>query len=106
MADSRFSISPGWIAAGALIIALAEAAAAQPRIITVDISQMRTGAAPRSFGFTVPGDGPVAAWKVVAAPTAAADKAIAPTSTTTTIGQSFLAVYDPVAAAGVEISAH
>ena len=106
MADSRFSISPALIAAAALIIMLADAADAQPRAITVDTSEMRTGVAPREFGFTVTGDGPVAAWKVVADPTATADKAIALTSTGTMSGQFFLAVYEPIAAAGVQISAH
>jgi hypothetical protein len=103
---SRFSISLALITAAALIIALAAGADAQPRAFTVDTSQMRTGVAPRSFGFTVTGDGPVAAWKVVADPTATAEKAIASTSTSTAIGQSYLAVYEPVAAASVEVSAH
>ena len=105
MEGSRCSINPALIAAAAFIISLVEPADAQPRAITVDTSQMRTGVAPRSFAFTATGGVPVAYWKVVADPTAAADKAIAPTSTSTTICQSFLAVYEPVAAASVDVSA-
>jgi hypothetical protein len=106
VADSRFLISRAVIAATPLIFPLAGTADAQPRSVTIETSQMRTGVAPRSFGFTVTGDGPIAAWKVVADPTATAEKAIAPTTASTSFGQSFLAVYEPVIAASVEVSAH
>ena len=79
---------------------------AQPQTITINTSQMRTGLAPRDFAFTLTGDGPVSAWKVVADPTATAEKAIAQTSADATAHRYLLAVYEPLAATSIEVSAH
>src|SRR5947207_14859877 len=67
---------------------------------------LRTGLAPRDFHFTLTGDGPVSAWKVVADPTATAEKAIAQTSADATAHRYLLAVYEPLAATSIEVSAH
>jgi len=49
---------------------------------------------------------PVSAWKVVADPTATAEKAIAQTSADATAHRYLLAVYEPLAATSIEVSAH
>jgi len=75
-----------------------------PRVI--DIARMQPGAAPRHFAFTLTGDGPVSAWKVVSDPTATAQKAIAQTSTDRTDDRYPLAVYQPVTTANVDVKVH
>jgi len=72
----------------------------------IDISRMQPGTAPRHFAFTLTGDGPVSAWKVVTDPTAVAQKAIAQTSADKTDDRYPLAVYEPVTAANVEVKVH
>jgi hypothetical protein len=69
----------------------------------VNIAAMQPGTAPPGFDFTLTGEGPVSAWKVVADPTAAAQKAIAQTSTDRTDYRFPLAVYEPLSAANVDV---
>ena len=80
------------------------AAEAQQRAIQVDIAGMQPGAAPPGFEFTLTGGGPVSAWRVVADPTAAAQKAIAQTSQDQTDYRFPLAVYQPITTKNVEVT--
>src|SRR5437660_8235417 len=89
------------IIGGVLVTAVADA---QPRTIRVDVASMQPGTAPPGFSFTLTGGGPIAAWKVVADPTAAAQKAIAQTSQDRTDYRFPLAVYQPLTAKNVEIT--
>jgi hypothetical protein len=79
---------------------------AQPRTIRVDVASMQPGTAPPGFSFTLTGGGPIAAWKVVADPTAAAQKAIAQTSQDRTDYRFPLAVYQPITAKNVDVTVH
>ncbi len=79
-------------------------AEAQQRAIQVDIAGMSAGVAPPGFEFTLTGGGPVSAWKVVADPTAAGQKAIAQTSTDRTDYRFPLAVYQPITTKNVEVT--
>ena len=88
---------------GALLIEMSHA---QQRAIQVDIAHMQSGVAPPNFEFTLTGGGPVSAWKVVADPTATAQKAIAQTSTDTTDYRFPLAVYQPMSAKNVDVVVH
>ena len=99
-------VGPSLIAGSVLTLPPVVNADAQPQTITINTSQMRTGLAPRDFAFTLIGDGPVSAWKVVADPTATAEKAIAQTSADATAHRYLLAVYEPLAATSIEVSAH
>src|SRR6266513_566313 len=99
-------VGPSLIAGSVLTLPPVVNADAQPQTITINTSQMRTGLAPRDFAFTLTGDGPVSAWKVVADPTATAEKAIAQTSADATAHRYLLAVYEPLAATSIEVSAH
>jgi hypothetical protein len=69
----------------------------------IDLSKMPAGAPPREFSFTLTGDGPVSAWKVVADPTAKQAKAIAQTTTDKTGYRFPLAVYEPIVARSVDV---
>ena len=89
------------IIGGVLVTAAADA---QPRTIRVDIASMQPGTAPPGFEFTLTGGGPISAWKVVADPTAATQKAIAQTSQDRTDYRFPLAVYQPISAKNVEIT--
>src|SRR5207248_1984436 len=89
------------IIGGVLVTAAADA---QPRTIRVDIASMQPGTAPPGFEFTLTGGGPVSAWKVVADPTAAGQKAIAQTSTDRTDYRFPLAVYQPITTKNVEVT--
>jgi hypothetical protein len=82
------------------------AAQAQRTTTQINIAAMQPGTAPPNFGFARTGEGPISAWKVVADPTATAQKAIAQTSTDRTDYRFPLAVYEPLSAANVEISVH
>jgi len=74
------------------------------RVMTrINIAAMQPGTAPPNFEFALTGEGPISAWKVVADPTAAAQKAIAQTSTDRTDYRFPLAVYEPLMAANVEV---
>ena len=74
------------------------------RVMTrINIAAMQPGTAPPNFGFARTGEGAISAWKVVADPTAAAQKAIAQTSTDRTDYRFPLAVYEPLMAANVEV---
>jgi len=79
---------------------------AQRASTQVNIAGMPAGSAPPNFEFALTGEGPISAWKVVADPTAAAQKAIAQTSTDRTDYRFPLAVYEPLLAANVEVSVH
>jgi hypothetical protein len=70
----------------------------------INIAAMQPGTAPRNFGFALTGEGAVSAGRVVADPTAAAQKAIAQTSTDRTDYRFPLAVYEPLSTANVEVS--
>ena len=85
---------------GILMVATAEA---QRPTTQINIAGMQPGTAPPNFEFTLTGGGPVSAWKVVADPTAAAQKAIAQTSTDRTDYRFPLAVYQPVSAKNVDV---
>src|SRR5262249_58323665 len=74
--------------------------------IQVDIANMPVGVAPPGFEFTLTGGGPVSAWKVVADPTATAQKAIAQTSQDRTDYRFPLAVYLPLSAQNVDVMVH
>ena len=89
------------IIGGVLVTAAADA---QPRTIRVDITGMQPGTAPPGFEFTLTGGGPISAWKVVADPTAAAQKAIAQTSQDRTDYRFPLAVYQPITAKDVDVT--
>jgi hypothetical protein len=67
---------------------------------------MQPGTAPPGFEFTLTGGGPISAWKVVADPTAAAQKAIAQTSQDRTDYRFPLAVYQPITAKDVDVTVH
>jgi hypothetical protein len=89
------------IIGGVLVTAAADA---QPRTIRVDVASMQPGTAPPGFEFTLTGGGPISAWKVVADPTAAAQKAIAQTSQDRTDYRFPLAVYQPITAKDVDVT--
>ena len=89
------------IIGGVLVTGAAEA---QQRSIRVDVANMPVGVAPPGFEFTLTGGGPISAWKVVADPTAAAQKAIAQTSQDRTDYRFPLAVYQPISEKNVEIT--
>jgi hypothetical protein len=91
------------IIGGVLVTAAADA---QPRTIRVDVASMQPGTAPPGFEFTLTGGGPISAWKVVADPTAAAQKAIAQTSQDRTDYRFPLAVYQPFTAKDVDVTVH
>jgi hypothetical protein len=85
---------------------LTDTAHAQQATTQINIAAMQPETAPPNFGFARTGEGPISAWKVVADPTAAAQKAIAQTSTDRTDYRFPLAVYEPLTAANVEVSVH
>jgi hypothetical protein len=89
------------IVGGALVTAAADA---QPGTVRVDVASMQPGTAPPGFEFTLTGGGPISAWKVVADPTAAAQKAIAQTSQDRTDYRFPLAVYQPITAKDVDVT--
>jgi hypothetical protein len=91
------------ITGGVLVTAAADA---QPRTTRVDIASMQPGTAPPGFEFALTGGGPISAWKVVADPTAAAQKAIAQTSQDRTDYRFPLAVYQPITAKDVDVTVH
>jgi hypothetical protein len=91
------------IIGGVLVTAVPEA---QQSTIQVDITNMRVGVAPPGFEFTLTGGGPVSAWKVVADPTATAQKAIAQTSQDRTDYRFPLAVYLPLSTQNVDVTVH
>lgn len=75
-------------------------------LMAVDIGRMQAGAAPPNFAFTLTGDGPVTAWRVVADASAAAQKAIAQTTADQIDNRFLVAVYEPIAAADVDVTVH
>src|SRR5689334_11474161 len=85
-------------------IVLGAPMSAQSETTSIDISRMQPGTAPPGFEFTLTGGGPVSAWKVVADPTAAAQKAIAQTSQDRTDYRFPLAVYLPITAKDVDVT--
>jgi glycosyl hydrolase family 59 (putative galactocerebrosidase) len=85
-------------------IVLGAPMSAQSETTLIDISRMQPGTAPPGFEFTLTGGGPVSAWKVVADPTAAAQKAIAQTSQDRTDYRFPLAVYLPITAKDVDVT--
>jgi hypothetical protein len=91
------------IIGGVLVTAVPEA---QQTTIQLDIANMRVGVAPPGFEFTLTGGGPVSAWKVIADPTAAAQKAIAQTSQDRTDYRFPLAVYLPLSTQNVDVTVH
>jgi len=91
------------IIGGVLVTGAAEA---QQRSIRVDFANMPVGVAPPGFEFALTGGGPLSAWKVVADPTAAAQKAIAQSSQDRTDYRFPLAVYQPITAKDVDVTVH
>jgi hypothetical protein len=90
----------------ALVLATARTSlvSAQNMITTVDVSRMQAGVEPEGFTFWRTGEGAAAEWRVVADPTATAQKAIAQTSKDTTDYRFPLAVYMPVSAKNVDVT--
>ena len=76
---------------------------AQKSVTQVDIAAMQPGPEPPGFTFWRTGQGASAEWRVVADPTATAQKAIAQTSKDTTDYRFPLAVYEPVSAKNVDV---
>jgi len=83
-----------WLASG-------EAAPAQ----TVTFESDMLGQPPRDFEFGLAGEGQPGRWEVVADPTAADGKALAQLSTDTVEFRFLVAMYKPVTAANVEVTA-
>jgi hypothetical protein len=79
------------------------ASLAQDAPTKLDIAAMQTGVAPVGFVFWRTGSGEVGEWRVVADPTAIAQKAIAQTSRDKTDYRFPLAVYQPVSAKNVDV---
>jgi glycosyl hydrolase family 59 (putative galactocerebrosidase) len=77
---------------------------AQKSVTQVDIAAMQPGPEPPGFTFWRTGQGAAAEWRVVADPTATAQKAIAQTSTDRTDYRFPLAVYQPVSAKNVDVT--
>src|SRR5262249_50594564 len=86
-----------WLASG-------EAAPAQPAQ-TVTFESDMPGQPPRDFEFGLAGEGQPGRWEVAADPTAAGGKALAPLSTDTAEFRFLVAMYKPVTAANVEVTA-
>ena len=76
---------------------------AQKVATQIDTAAMPPGGEPPGFTFGRTGSGAAAAWRVVADPTAAAQKAIAQISTDTTDYRFPLAVYQPISATNVDV---
>jgi hypothetical protein len=76
---------------------------AQKASTQVDIAAMQPGLEPPGFTFGRTGSGAAAEWRVVADPSAAAQKAIAQVSTDTTDYRFPLAVYQPISAKDVDV---
>ena len=90
-----------WVLAAAAWLASGEAASAQ--IVTFEGET--PGQPPRDFEFGLAGEGEPGRWEVVADPTAGGGKALAQLSTNTTDFRFLVAVYKPVTAANVEVTA-
>jgi hypothetical protein len=82
---------------------LTDTSHAQQRAMQVNIAGMQPGTAPPDFAFALTGKGPISAWRVVADPTAAAQKAIAQTSQDPTDYRFPLAIYQPVSPRSVDV---
>jgi hypothetical protein len=89
------------IIGGTLMTGMADA---QKLVTQVDIAAMQPGPEPPGFTFWRTGQGAAAEWRVVADPTATAQKAIAQTSNDTTDYRFPLAVYQPVSAKNVDVT--
>jgi hypothetical protein len=77
--------------------------AAQNRTIQIDIAAMQPGLPPPQFSFERTGGGAPGEWRVIADPTAAAQRTIAQTSADRTDYRFPLAAYQPVSAKNVEV---
>src|SRR5258708_16889211 len=84
-------------------VLLTDTAHAQQATTQINIDAMRPGTARAGLEFTLTGGGPVSAWKVVADPTAAAQKAIAKTSADGPDYRFPLALYEPLLARNVDV---
>jgi hypothetical protein len=78
-------------------------AVAQKPTTQINIAGMSLGTAPPGFEFTLTGDGPVSAWKIVTDPSAGGGKAIAQTSQDRTDYRFPLAIYEAVSARNVDV---
>jgi len=85
-------------------MALAVPVMAQHVATTVDIARLQPGLEPEGFTFGRTGQGAPGEWRVVADPTATAQKAIAQTSKDTTDYRFPLAVYTAVSAKNVDVT--
>jgi len=90
-----------WVLAGAAWLTSGEAAFAQ----TVTFESETPGQPPRDFEFGLAGEGGPGRWEIVADPTAGGGKALAQLSTSTMDFRFLVAMYKPVTAANVEVTA-
>src|SRR5260370_13784509 len=88
----------------ALAMALSVPVMAQHVATTVDIGRLQPGLEPEGFTFGRTGQGAPGEWRVVADPTATAQKAIAQTNKDTTDYRFPLAVYTAVSAKNVDVT--
>jgi len=90
-----------WVLAAAAWLASSEAAPAQ----VVTFESDTPGQPPRDFEFGLAGEGDPGRWEVVADPTAGGGKALAQLSTSTADFRFLVAMYKPITAANVEVTA-
>jgi hypothetical protein len=90
-----------WVLAAAAWLASGEAALAQ----TVTFESETPGQPPRDFELGLAGEGGPGRWEIVADPTAVGGKALAQLSTSTMDFRFLVAMYKPVTAANVEVTA-
>ena len=90
-----------WVLAAAAWLASGEAAPAQ----VVTFESETPGQSPKDFEFGLAGEGGPGRWEIVADPTAGGGKALAQLSTSTMDFRFLVAMYNPVTAANVEVTA-
>jgi len=90
-----------WVLAAAAWLASSEAAPAQ----VVTFESDTPGQPPRDFEFGLAGEGGPGRWEIVADPTAGGGKALAQLSTSMADFRFLVAMYKPVTAANVEVTA-
>jgi hypothetical protein len=73
---------------------------------TVSFSDTPLGTLPAVFQSSLTGEGSIGEWKIIADPTAAGGRALAQTSTDRTDYRFPLAIYQPVSAKDIEVTAH
>src|SRR5262245_30422214 len=92
-----------WLGLLAAAVWLASGEAAPAQIVTFE--NETPGQPPRDFEFGLAGEGEPGRWEVIADPTAGGGKALAQLSTNATDFRFLVAMYKPLAAANVEVTA-